>query len=67
MGKFLTYYVAFFVALLIGVSIVNKLFLGSWMPSLYGWILIVLFPAFGGYWMAFADGLFSEDEANSHG
>ena len=67
MGKYLTYYVAFFVALLSGLSIVNTLFLGSWMPNVYGWTLIVLFPVFGGLWMAFADGLFSEDEANSHG
>ena len=66
MKKFFTYYVAFFLALLVGVSILNKLFLGSWMPSIYGWILIVLFPLFGGYWMAFADDLFSEDEAPQH-
>ncbi len=67
MNKFVAYYLTFFVALLIGVSIVNKLFLGSWTPSVYGWILIVLFPLFGAYWMAFADGLFSEDEAGSQG
>lgn len=67
MGKFLMYFLTFFAVLLIGVSIVNKLFLGSWMPSFYGWVLIVLFPAFGGYWMAFADDLFSEDEAGAHG
>ncbi|WP_456410787.1 hypothetical protein [Oceanithermus sp.] len=66
MKKFFTYYVAFFLTLLVGVSILNKLFLGSWMPSIYGWILIVLFPFFGGYWMAFADDLFSEDEAPQH-
>ncbi|WP_293169576.1 hypothetical protein [Oceanithermus sp.] len=66
MKKFFTYYAAFFLALLVGVSILNKLFLGSWMPSIYGWILIVLFPLFGGYWMAFADDLFSEDEAPQH-
>jgi len=63
MSKFISYYLIFFVALFIGVSIVNKLFLGSWVPSIYGWILIVLFPAFAGYWMAFADDLFSEDRA----
>jgi len=64
MTKFLMYYLLFFALMLVGVALVNKLFLGDFMPNVYGWILIVLFPLFGGYWMAFADGLFAEAEAS---